>query len=857
MRRGMNPRPTDFSVPNHPQEGLLLRRRAGVYPPPRGVPAWARQGMNPRPTPWWLCLALGALLFPAAALGQARLMDFKFWNKFPSRVQLEAELLRTEEDGKKVILSDKVHLWGDELDVHADELTVWPEQKRAVFSGAVRVAEGATVLLCERLELTEEASAALIQGAVLMVKKEATPEQLRSCKTALESMRCGWNALTLQGERVEKEEKRLFLDAARLTACDCKGEQPSWEIRAWKADIIPEERAWLVFPVFYAKGLPVFALPVGYLPLSDRRTGFLFPLFSYSALGGFVLSDSFFLTLGESADSTFSLDWFELRGFRERLELRVRPSARSTLEVRGSFIDDALKAGAKDQAIRALRKRFSTELKGSWTGLQQTSSRAAVFLFSDSDLSREFGSDIAGRALDMAPSSFVLDKRTASTLSTLDVKYRQDLRPAHVDLFTLGPRDSVNRLVTEDTIHRAGALAFHLLPLRWGRRFPLEISGWSELSNQSSVGRAWQDWGMDGTPDPLEPPFEGSRPEDPAGDNGAGEEGDGQLSAGELRRALRLSLQLDLRAPLALGRSAWLEPRISHRQHAYLPHGPAAPDPSTWGLTIGELGLGTALSRCFGGERLRLGHVVQPWMRLQQLWRGASSAAAHPYFDAADRLQLSRDVTLLLFGVDQDLYSGGVQGWERRLRLGLRQGVDLGRGSIAQTEAELRLFYPFLQIGSWVSLDPAIAEVAEADASLKLSDRRNDTLTLGYHYLLSRPDEKGRPLPHAERMQREEEVLFGLEPASYRGYGDTIHMIAGGVGINAGFGFNLGAGGSIDLYARTPLWIAGSLAYQSKCRCFGFSLTVRKLTGIPRPDVFFLLDLAMLGSTAVGSSNFF
>jgi hypothetical protein len=360
--------------------------------------------------------------------------------------------------------------------------------------------------------------------------------------------------MRFSGARLVRDPDPYEVEGARFTACDCGEEAPSWEIRSARADIRPGERAWLTWPVLYLKGIPVFLLPVAYLPLSERRTGFLFPQVNYSGRDGFVLSESLFVTLGESADSTFTLDWFEERGFRERLEFRAVPGRRSRVEARFAYIDDE-----KDE----FEHRASGELDAWIRGTSGGSLRAALRIYSDSDINRDFMSEMAGRAADEAPSAVVLEQRWTDAALSLDAVYHQDLRFANIDLFSSD---------AHDTIQRLGALSFVIAPVRLFD-FPLELSLEAEAANLSSFSAAVVD--------------------------------------GEIRRAFRFLLHPELRLPLFLGQVLRLVSRLGHRQVVYLPHGPQAPDPSSRGTTFAGLGLSTELSRAYGDS---IGHTLAPWV---------------------------------------------------------------------------------------------------------------------------------------------------------------------------------------------------------------------------------------------------
>ena len=185
--------------------------------------------------------------------------DFQFLQTVPDKVQIEAEELSTRSKDGHLLLTGGVHIKGKDIDIRADWVEIFPDQERIVLAGSVKVVERNSVLLSDRLELDRKTSRAVIRRAIILVKTDVSPKELSACVTSLELITAGRNVFTLQGVQLVKEGERYDVKQARFTACDCDDEAPSWEIRAYRADIIPQERAWLTWPVLYLKGLPIFA----------------------------------------------------------------------------------------------------------------------------------------------------------------------------------------------------------------------------------------------------------------------------------------------------------------------------------------------------------------------------------------------------------------------------------------------------------------------------------------------------------------------------------------------------------------------------------------------------------------------
>ncbi len=807
--------------------------------------------MSPRSARLGLLLALAAAAAARAEDLQRPLLQLE---SIEGPVRITGDRLRASDGGRRLLVTGSVRLRARGLEARADRLEVWPRRERAELSGKVRLLQGRQVVLCRRLVLRRNAARALLERATVLVKRSAAAPAAACCAAAALEW-SGHNALRLEGRRWERAGKRHHLTGVRFTPCDCgPDEAPSWELRAAEADVIADERAWLRRPVVVLKGLPVLALPVAYLPLSERRSGLLMPQFNYSGRDGFLLSESLFVTLGAQADTTLAVDWIEERGWRERLEVRAVPLRRSWFVARVSHIGDRKAAGDSG----GLEHRFSAELDGWLDAPGGLGLRAAVRLYSDSDIKRDFMSEMAGRAADAAPSRLSLFWSGDDQQIELDAAWFQDLRLSGVDLFTAADAELHQRAGMDpvgDTIQRLGAVSWRVLPLPlfgWPVRGGLVL----EAANLSSLQAAWRDWGLDGTPNQREPRYSdgpSAALADRVGDDGPGGEGDGVLGAGELRRALRLRLEPELGWSHTFGRFARLEGRLAHRQLVYLAHGPAAPAPSTRGITFARLELGSRLERTFGGDGRSIGHSVSPRLRLAGAWRGADSGAAPPVLDLYDRLLT--DAVQLSAGLETGLARlGAGSPDEPRLRLWLDQGVDLRAGGLAQLSAGLELDWRPVHGRLQAQADWSRPALAELDAAVWFVDRRGDSLRASYLYLPSRRATGGPPLPLSERTQLEPGLLFGVDPHALRGMGEGLHVLGVDAGVELLWGLRLSGGVHLDLRARDWNTYSGGLRYRSDCGCWGISATFRMLKGQSLPDFFLLLDLGPLGRAGASTA---
>ncbi len=799
-----------------------------------------------------LFLAWSPALFGAAPQVRPLFEDFSWNPETQHELQIEADQMTAVDDGNRVHLSGNVHVFGGAMDIRSDEADLFVKEERSVFVGNVRAVDGKRVLLSDRLELEKKTSHAIIGRALILMKKEPLSGTSNQCTNAAACESSGLNDLYLGGEHMERQDGHYLIDKARFTTCDCRGGKPTWEIRASSADVLPNERVWMTWPIFYAKGLPVFILPAAYLPLSERRTGLLFPQVNFSGRDGVVLSESLFVTLGRSADTTLSYDWFQDRGSRERLEFRVRPSATSDLVLRLGFLQDhkafvqTILNGTTSNEKNKLR--LSGDLNTFADFSPETALRASLHLYSDSNMVSDFRSDIAGRAVEEAPSQIAFWQRGAQTLFAIDAVYHQDLRFGFERLFS---DQTPNEMKPSDTIHRLGAVSWALAPVTL-TNFPLRFSLELEAANFSSLGDAWHDWGMDGMPASQLAPPPGTDSSHYSNYDG---EGTGHLSTGELRRAVRLMVEPTIDIPVRVGRFLEIEGTLFHRQFVYLPHGTGAPDPFTRGLSYASLRATSEITRSFG-DQSQFGHLIAPVIQVAGAWPGLSSSVSPQFFDWQDRL--TQHAVQLIGGFTTSLYRNGWLGWSKLINVSLLQGYDLERGRLAQMTGSLKFDQAPVSFELVLGGDWEKHSLAEVDAILGLQLPGGHAVRVFYLYLPSFRDTKsGTLLPLAERTQQEDGLPLGLAALPDRAIGDSLHMIDLSGKLQILDSLSINAGANLDLIIKKVNWYGGGIAYNSSCRCFGLAVTARMIYGQKHPDIFLWLDLGVLGSGGTGSNTTF
>lgn len=155
-------------------------------------------------------------------------------------------------------------------------------------------------------------------------------------------------------------EAELFVRAASITKTGpdtyvarnglitaCEAAVPTWSFHTSKANIRVDSWVRSRNTALKIKRVPVFYLPFLIFPSGkkERQSGFLLPSTGNSSNKGRRISQSFYLTLGRSADLVYNQDYFSERGFGYGFVFRYRPNQVSRLVLDGYAVKDRLDQG--------------------------------------------------------------------------------------------------------------------------------------------------------------------------------------------------------------------------------------------------------------------------------------------------------------------------------------------------------------------------------------------------------------------------------------------------------------------------------------------------------------------------------
>jgi LPS-assembly protein len=724
-----------------------------------------------------------------------------------SPLQVEADAALYDGTSDTLVLTGGVRLRRGDATLRAPEAVYQGRSGEALASGGVLVFQPGRATFADRLRLLD--GGAFEAWNVTSYFKQG-PVDLSGSESIDAARRAGRNRFVLGAEHVEGPGgDRFFARSGRLTLCDCGGEAPSWEIRAWRADVVPGDRAMLTFPVlwvtprflFIDKPVPVLPLPWLYVPLGDRQTGLLLPDVHSSPATGWSVAQPLFLTLGRSWDATLAASYMfgpgeaEMRrgargvvGPGGSLELRWRPAE----ETEGSFhlfwIHDRARDWARDAAPTPGHRYYLDRVPSPEHGdrvavslrhQERLAARsflvAEIGLVNDPTYVSDFTSDVLLGTAEYRRSAVAATWVAEHLLLEADAAYHEPLRYLGQQSF---PADPANRTPTSDGAPRvpfglfgSDVLAFHRLPAASATLLPLQLAGPLQLSAFAGVARF--------------APLHGATGDEGAGGLGPGEGGwspfrdpvtgewsrggagaaDGRWEPGERLAAARAALRAELRAPLAMGRLLLAEPWVRGSWLSYAFAGGLGSRLASYG-TAG-LTLSTQLERVFGSGDGRIRHVLEPRVE----WRAGSGVSGGPLpayaYDELDGTPIAPGAPCTTGGVDGRAclplraLSAVPQGPWSQMRVAVRNRLLVPAGSLSRRALDL-------DIGQDLDLSRGALSESFVRAALALGPFRTD--------LVARFRAFGAPSPE------------GTWPARLPSWLDHFTEIRGGVGLNDGRG---------------------------------------------------------------------
>ncbi|HUB06811.1 MAG TPA: hypothetical protein VMB50_07420 [Myxococcales bacterium] len=344
------------------------------------------------------------------------------------------------------------------LVLRAPALTDDTAKGRLVIEGPLLAVDGLNVLVARHAVLEAATGETEFLDFELHEKEKVSAAALAEAQTPDQARALGVDHAVIRGRRLLRVGPAHYrIDALELTTCQCQGAcRPAWSMTARSADVEAGERAWLLWPEVEVAGIPIPLLrpPALYIPLSDRRTGFLLPHLAWQSQNGLILDEPFFLTLGRSYDVTASAGYVfgvsesgagaaGVEGPRGSLELRYAPTADTEGRLFASVLDDfhhdfdATGTGYVRGPRESLHFWHLQGDEGPW------GDRADVSLVSDARLTGQLTTDILYASIPATRSAADAFYRSSDWLVSADAVYLQDFQgyfsPSNVHELLFGP----------------------------------------------------------------------------------------------------------------------------------------------------------------------------------------------------------------------------------------------------------------------------------------------------------------------------------------------------------------------------------------------------------------------------------
>ncbi len=217
--------------------------------------------------------------------------------------------------------------------ITADHLEYFKEEDKYVATGNVRIEKEDAVLRAEKVVLYQKTSDAEAIGSLIYEDSETLINAERAELNLDAKTGRLYNAVIflkkgnywINSDNIQKiKEGHYYASNATFTTCDAEpSKNPDWCFKGSDVDIIVGKRFRAENVTYRVKGMPILYSPYVWAPvMTERQTGFLFPVIGTSSKKGFQFSPAFFWAIDENKDATLYLDYYSKRGIGKGIEYR-------------------------------------------------------------------------------------------------------------------------------------------------------------------------------------------------------------------------------------------------------------------------------------------------------------------------------------------------------------------------------------------------------------------------------------------------------------------------------------------------------------------------------------------------------
>ncbi|MFO0752003.1 MAG: LPS assembly protein LptD [Thermodesulfovibrionales bacterium] len=272
---------------------------------------------------------LSSVLFPLALFVLALSCCLPF--SFAFAVTITADTLEHDREKDTYVATGNVVIEKDGTLLHADRAVLHQDTSDAEAEGNVRYEDMRTIINAERASLNLDTKTGTLYNALIHLKDQKGMRARKDITGKTERIDY-W----IRGDEIRKiSESHYYAKTATFTTCTpaaaaadnagdpLRAESTSWCIKGNDVDVEIGERMRAKDATFRLKGLPVLYTPYLWAPvLTERQTGFLYPLIGNSSTKGFRFSPAFYWAIDENKDATLTLDYYSKRGLGKGIEYR-------------------------------------------------------------------------------------------------------------------------------------------------------------------------------------------------------------------------------------------------------------------------------------------------------------------------------------------------------------------------------------------------------------------------------------------------------------------------------------------------------------------------------------------------------
>jgi len=242
-----------------------------------------------------------------------------------------------------------VKLTYEGITLDAQEVFLDIEKKESFARGSVRLTHGQDILNCDTLSFRWETQTGAVSNGDLLVKTT------------------GYRILA---DFMEKTGPDTYTaEQSSFTTCQCPEgcERLPWQVQAEDAEITLGGYAKVRKARFRLFNIPALYFPIIYLPVKlNRESGFLVPQINQSGTNGWGFGLPYFWAINASYDATFLMEGYTKRGPKPNLEVRYRPSRKTSGTWKGSgFYDldmEQGRYGVKGRHLQEISRSFYNKL---------------------------------------------------------------------------------------------------------------------------------------------------------------------------------------------------------------------------------------------------------------------------------------------------------------------------------------------------------------------------------------------------------------------------------------------------------------------------------------------------------------